>query len=79
MDSHPVLSRVQVARHLHGWKIKAHVALEIEVTAFARRSVFLAVIVWSGYFGITLDVIPFTAETDWKYKLTTSDKLGLQN
>lgn len=51
----------------------------IEVTAFARRGVFLAVMVWFGYFEFPLGMVPFTAETSRKYRLTTSDELGLQN
>jgi hypothetical protein len=45
----------------------------------SKRSVFLAVMVWFGYFRFSLDMVPFTAETGRKYKLTASDKLGLRN
>ncbi|KAL2808649.1 hypothetical protein BJX63DRAFT_408718, partial [Aspergillus granulosus] len=45
----------------------------------ARRSVFLAVTVWFGYFEFRLGIVPFTGETGRKYRLTAFDKLGLRN
>ncbi|KAL2801616.1 hypothetical protein BJX63DRAFT_416965 [Aspergillus granulosus] len=45
----------------------------------ARRSVFLAVTVWFGYFEFPLHIVPFTGETGRKYRLTVFDELGLRN
>jgi hypothetical protein len=56
MDSHPVLSRVQVSRHLVRWlEGEMHTLPSgIQVMAEHLGGVFLAVTVWFGYFEFPL-------------------------